>query len=70
MTAVPKPFFLDERERERQPPDLQELVRAHGGYDRITAEAWAAYDRELAEWRLRTAAGDFSWPPYRYYRHC
>ena len=24
-------IFLDERERERQPPDLQELVRAHGG---------------------------------------
>jgi hypothetical protein len=45
--------------RERCGPDLQELVRARGGRDRITAEARAAYDPELALWRLRTAVGDF-----------
>jgi hypothetical protein len=30
-------------------PDLQELVARFGGYDRITPEAWAEYDREVAE---------------------
>lgn len=68
MTGAPKPV-LDEQKRELRPPDLQELVRAYGGYDRITPEAWAAYDRELAEWRLRIAAGDFWRPPYRYYQY-
>ena len=52
-------------QREKRGPDLQELVRAHGGYDRITAEAWAAYHRECALWRSRTAVGDFHRPPYR-----
>lgn len=47
------------------PPDLQELVLAHGGFDRITPEAWLAYDRALAEWRSRTAVGDFHRWPYR-----
>jgi hypothetical protein len=28
------------------PPDLQELVRQCGGYDRITSEAWAKWDRD------------------------
>jgi hypothetical protein len=35
------------------PPDLQELVRKHGGYNRITREAWAAWDRANAEWQAR-----------------
>ena len=43
-------------------PDLQELIRKHGGYDKITPEAWAEYDRVLAEWqeakRSRHAGGD------------
>jgi hypothetical protein len=41
-------------------PDLQELVARFGGYSNITPEAWAAYDRALAEWeerrRIRHAA--------------
>ena len=32
---------------EHPAPDLQELIANHGSYDRITPEAWAAYDREL-----------------------
>jgi hypothetical protein len=35
------------------PPDLQELVKRFNGYDKITPEAWAKYDRQLAathEW--------------------
>jgi hypothetical protein len=38
------------------PPDLQELVARHGGYDKITADAWRAFDCAMNEWRqaLRT----------------
>jgi hypothetical protein len=34
-------------------PDLQELVARHGGYDKIPPEAWAEYDRAMAEWQER-----------------
>jgi hypothetical protein len=52
-------------QREMRGPDLEALIRSHGTYDRITPEAWATYDRDLALWRLRTAVGDFHRPPYR-----
>jgi hypothetical protein len=29
-------------------PDLQELVARFGGYDNITAEAWAQFDADMA----------------------
>ena len=29
-------------------PDLQALVAKHGGYDKITPEAWAEWDRQKA----------------------
>jgi hypothetical protein len=29
------------------PPDLQKLVVRHGGYDKISAKAWAEYDRQM-----------------------
>jgi hypothetical protein len=35
------------------PPDLQELVEAAGGYDKITLDMWAAFDRAMADWQLR-----------------
>jgi hypothetical protein len=34
-------------------PDLQELVRKHGGYSSIPAEAWAEYDRAVEAWQRR-----------------
>lgn|SRR5262249_21230437 len=34
-------------------PDLQELVARHGGYHCIPPDAWAEYDRALAEWQER-----------------
>ena len=34
-------------------PDLQELVRKHGGYDKIDAAAWAEHDRALEDWLQR-----------------
>jgi hypothetical protein len=51
--------------RQKHGPDLQTLVRAHGSWDRITAEAWQAYDQELAEWRERVALGAFHEERYR-----
>jgi hypothetical protein len=36
-----------------RPPCLQQLVADHGGYDRITPEAWAKYDAELSEWHRK-----------------
>jgi hypothetical protein len=38
------------------PPDLQELVKRAGGYHRITAEQWAEFDRQMAEWQARRRA--------------
>ena len=38
------------------PPDLQELVERAGGYDRITAEQWAEFDRQMADWQVRRRA--------------
>jgi hypothetical protein len=35
------------------PPDLQELVAEHGGYDKITPKAWAEYDARMAAWQAR-----------------
>lgn len=32
-------------------PDLQSLVHAYGGYDKITPEAWEDWDRRVAAWR-------------------
>jgi len=34
-------------------PDLQDLVERFGGYSNITAEAWAEYDRAMADWQER-----------------
>ena len=53
---------LREAERIRQlraPPDLQALVLAHGTWDQITPEAWATYDRALAEWQAKMRHGEF-----------
>jgi hypothetical protein len=35
-----------------QPPDLQELVARHGGYDKISDEAWAAHDKAMADYHV------------------
>jgi hypothetical protein len=41
------------------PPDLQSLVLAHGGYDRIPPDAWARFDADMARWKecLRLGLG-------------
>jgi hypothetical protein len=58
VTLGPGCAGTDQLERRRR--------SAHGIFDRIPPEAWAAYDRELAAWRARTAVGDFHRAPYRY----
>lgn len=42
---------------QHQPPDLQELVTAHGGWDRIPAEAWVEFERKQAHWRAWVRLG-------------
>jgi hypothetical protein len=46
------------------PPDLQALVVAWGGYDKITPEASAEYDAALADWqdRVRNGLADIEEP--------
>lgn len=34
-------------------PDLHELIRAHGGYAKITSEAWAEFDAQVTRWKSR-----------------
>jgi len=68
------------REEERlvlsAPPSLQQLVLDHaiydaagkmiGGYERITPEAWAAFDARMAAWKAKVRYGEFPakiWPP-------
>jgi hypothetical protein len=31
-------------------PDLQELIALHGGYDKITPEAWRRFDAAMSAW--------------------
>lgn len=54
----------DRLRREMIPPSLQDMVEAHGGYNKITQEAWAAYDEALATWQSRHAEGVFWQPPF------
>jgi len=34
-------------------PDLQELVREHGGYGAIPGEAWAKFEADYHAWQTR-----------------
>jgi hypothetical protein len=34
------------------PPDLQELIRTHGGYWAIPDDAWIAYIKAMHSWNL------------------
>jgi hypothetical protein len=47
----------------REPPSLQQLVLDHGTYDKITPEAWAAFDAAMAAWKEKLRYGEF--PPKR-----
>lgn len=34
-------------------PDLHELIRAYGGYDKITPQAWTQFDEQATRWKAR-----------------
>jgi len=34
-------------------PDLQQLIKAAGGYNKITAAQWQAFDDAYADWNWR-----------------
>jgi hypothetical protein len=40
-----------------RPPDLQALIARYGGYNRITEEAWAEHDKQVAEWKQARGIG-------------
>ena len=44
---------FDQWLKDNPAPDLQALAARYGGCDKITPEAWAEYDRAVAEWQLR-----------------
>ena len=53
-----RPKYLDAlddrcRKQMEDAPDLQHLVRKHGGYSSIPAEAWAEWERLNAAWQMR-----------------
>lgn len=43
----------------RAPSDLQQLVLDYGTYDKITTEAWARFDADMAEWKQKMREGYF-----------
>jgi hypothetical protein len=58
MTAVPAPDpgEFSEWIKTHSPPDLQELVARHGGYNKITPEAWAEWDAANEAWQAARKA--------------
>jgi hypothetical protein len=51
-------YAADLKKRARVPPDLQALVEAHGGWDRIPQSAWNQFDYDMARWKTRLRLGD------------
>jgi hypothetical protein len=49
-----------QQQQDRLGPVLENLISAHGGYSKITPEAWAAHDKEMTAWKTRMKFGDFS----------
>jgi len=42
----------------REGPDLQKLVAAFGGYDKITPEAWTRFEKQRQWWLDYVRSGD------------
>jgi hypothetical protein len=42
---------MDKDDGPPKPPDLQKLVAQYGGYNRITPEAWQAWDQANAAYQ-------------------
>lgn len=54
----PMPALVARWRASRTGPDLQELIAAFGLYSNITPEAWAIWDAEIEEYRLRLRRGE------------
>jgi hypothetical protein len=50
-------FSLSPPSNTLSPPDLQELVLAHGGWNNIPPDAWADFDARLEAWRASIRDG-------------
>jgi Trm5-related predicted tRNA methylase len=59
LTEAEKAEAEERRLARRAPPDLQALVLDHGAWDRITPEAWAKFDANMAEWKRKIREGLF-----------
>ena len=40
-----------------EPPNLQELVELHGGWDKIPREAWELHDQNTKRWQQQVRWG-------------
>ena len=43
----------------RDPPSLQELVKAYGTHDKIPQKAWATFHADMAAWKDKVRYGEF-----------
>jgi len=71
LTEAEKAEAEERRLARRAPPSLQDMVEAHtirdpvtgeileAGYPRITPEAWAKFDADMAEWKRKIREGLF-----------
>jgi hypothetical protein len=57
--ASAPPTTKTPRTRNEPAPDLQELVRAWGGYNKIPPDAWREFDAAMKAWRQGLRHGDF-----------
>jgi hypothetical protein len=59
LTEAEKAEAEERRLARLVPPGLQTLVLNHGTWDRITPEAWAKFDADMAEWKRKIREGLF-----------
>lgn len=55
--------MVEELRVDRLGPSLQDLVEKSGGWDKITDDWWAEYERARAIWRAKLINGEFDLDP-------
>ena len=50
VTSLPAAAPLQNEERKLSPPDLQELVRRFGGYNKIPSETWKQWEEDYEQY--------------------
>jgi hypothetical protein len=56
VPSLPAAAPLQNEERKLGPPDLQELVRRFGGYNKILPEAWKQWDADYEQYYEKASA--------------